>query len=117
MVRAGSMKNLPGLVRRRRARTLPQERVAALAAFERSGLSAAAFARQQGLCYTTFCNWRQRQAAKPGPAFVEVEVVERAKPVEVVIQIGAQARLRLVSPGQAELAAQLLHRLNTLGSC
>jgi hypothetical protein len=80
-------------------------------------MSAAAFARQQGLCYTTFCNWRHRRATKPVPAFVEVEVLERAKPVEVVIQIGAHARVRLASPEQTELTAQLLHRLNTLGPC
>ncbi len=111
------MNSLPGLVRQRRGRTSPPERAALLAAFTRSGLSAAAFARQERLCYTTFCNWRRRQGLKPAPAFVEVEVVERAKPAELVIQIGAQARLRLTSPGQIELAAQVLHRLNTLGPC
>ena len=110
------MKNLPFPVWRRR-RTSPQQRSALLAAFERSGLSAAAFARQQGLRYTTFCNWRQRQARSPGPAFVEIEVMARPRPVELLIEIGAQARVRLNSPAQSELAARLLHHLHTLGSC
>jgi transposase-like protein len=49
------------------------QRAQLLAAFERSGLSGAAFARQHGIHYTTFCGWRQRQA-KARPAFVQVEL-------------------------------------------
>lgn len=30
-----------------------------LADFDRSGLSAVAFARQHGLCYSVFCRWRK----------------------------------------------------------
>ena len=59
----------------RTARTTAAERTQLLAAFERSGLSAAAFARQHALNYTTFCGWRQRQGkADPLPGFVEVEL-------------------------------------------
>jgi hypothetical protein len=37
-------------------------------------LSAAAFARQQGIGYTTFSGWRHRRAkTKASPAFIEVE--------------------------------------------
>jgi hypothetical protein len=81
-------------------------------------LSAAAFARQQGLSYTTFCAWRHRQPqTRPAPAFVEVEVLRPSTPASLVIELGAQARLRLTSSAQMELAAHFVHRLNALGSC
>jgi hypothetical protein len=81
-------------------------------------LSAAAFARQQGLSYPTFCAWRHRQArTHPTPAFVEVEVLQPSASAGLVIELGAQARLRLSSVGQMELAARFVHHLNTLGSC
>jgi transposase-like protein len=112
------MKNLPIRMPRRRRRTFPQQRTAWLAAFERSGLSAAAFARQQGLPYTTFCAWRHRQArTHPTPAFVEVEVLQPSASAGLVIELGAQARLRLTSAAQMELAVAFVHRLNALSPC
>jgi transposase-like protein len=96
--------------RRRRARLL--------AAFDRSGLSAAAFARQHGLNYTTFCGWRQRRAeAKASPGFVQVEVAAPAAPAQLLIDLGAQARLPITSTAQIELAARLLQALNANPSC
>lgn len=87
-----------------------------LASFDRSGLSAAAFARQHQLRYTTFCNWRQRRArAQLTPAFVQVEVAPAA--AELVIELGRHARLRLDSGGQLALAAQLLQQLNAAEPC
>src|ERR1700734_3331099 len=94
-----------------------------LAAFDRSGLSAAAFARQHGLTYTTFCGWRQRRdRGRSSPAFVQVELPEPAPPVdlsteasakaELVIELGGTARLRLTAEGQIPLAARLLQTLN-----
>jgi len=81
-------------------------------------LSAAAFARQQGIGYTTFCGWRHRQAKiKPSPAFVEVQLSEPAAAIELRVEVGAHARLQITSAGQIELAAQLLHRFNALASC
>lgn len=63
-----------GSGRRPRRRTDAARRAQLLAAFERSGLSAAAFARRHGLHYTTFCGWRQRRTqAKTALAFVQVE--------------------------------------------
>ncbi len=112
------MKNSNGVARRRRRRTSPSRRLELLAAFADSGLSAAAFARQQGIGYTTFCGWRHRRAkAPPAPAFVEVEVAAPAAAVEVWIELGAHARLRLTSEAQLELAARLLHRFHALGTC
>lgn len=67
--------------RTRSPRTDAAQRAQVLVAFDRSGLSAAAFARQQGLNYTTFCGWRQRRAkANPSPAFVQVELAPAPTP-------------------------------------
>ena len=112
------MKSLNGFRRRRQRRTLPSRRIQLLAAFDRSGLSAAAFARQHGISYTTFCGWRHRWAkTKVSPAFVEVEVPEPAAAVELLIEVGAHACLRISSAGQVELAARFLHHFNALTSC
>jgi hypothetical protein len=112
------MKTSNGSLRQRRRQTPLARRSELLATFDRSGLSAAAFARQQGIRYTTFCGWRHRQAkAKPSPAFVQVELSEPAPAVELLVELGAPARLRLTSAAQMELAARFLHRLNALASC
>lgn len=104
--------------RHRRRRTSAHRRTELLAAFDRSGLSAAAFARQRGIGYSTFCGWRHRRAkTNPSPAFVQVELSEPIAPVELLLELGAHARLRLSSVGQIELAARLLHRLHAPAAC
>jgi transposase-like protein len=83
--------------RRRAARTDAAQRAQLLAAFDRSGLFAADFARQHGVHYTTLSGWRQRRdRAKAAPAFVQVELASPTAPSELVIEMSA-ARLRLVS--------------------
>ncbi len=94
-----------------RTRTSRRRRRQLLAAFERSGLSAAAFARQHGIVYTTFCAWRRRRPAKPAMSFAEVELLRPATPEPIVVELGPQARVRLSSPAQLELAAGLIKRL------
>lgn len=94
-----------------RTRTSRSRRRQLLAAFERSGVSAAAFARQHGIAYTTFCSWRRRRPAKPAMAFAEVELLRPATPEAIVVELGSQARVRLSSRGQLELAVCLLQRL------
>ena len=112
------MKSTNGFARHRRPRTPLRRRNQLLAAFDRSGLSAAAFARQHGIGYTTFCGWRHRQTkTKSSPAFVEVQLTKPAAAIELWIEVGAHARLHLSSASQIELAAQLLHRFNALVSC
>jgi len=112
------MKTSNGSPHHRRPRTSSARRTQLLAAFERSGLSAAAFARQQGIGYTTFCGWRHRRAkTPPSPAFVEVELSESAAAVELWIEVGAHGRLRLTSASQIEWAARFLHRFNALVAC
>jgi hypothetical protein len=102
---------------RRAARTDAAQRAQLLAAFDRSGLSAAEFASQQRVHYTTFCAWRrQRDQAKTSPAFVQVELASPAPSAELVIEIGA-ARLRLGSAAQLPLAARLLQILQEGRPC
>lgn len=93
-----------------------RRRQALLAAFARSGLTAAAFARQHGIQYTTFCGWRQRQA-KGSADFVEVDVPPPAAPIEVTVELGAQARMRLRCTDPVELAVSLIRGLNASSPC
>ena len=112
------MKTSNGLARPRRARTSQTQRARLLAAFERSGLSAAAFARQHRLHYTTFCGWRARQnKARPAPGFVQVELSAPPPPVELVVELGEAARLRITDAGQIALVARLLQALHTPTPC
>jgi len=81
-------------------------------------MSAAAFARQQRIGYTTFCGWRHRRAqSKASPGFFQVEVTEPTESVELVIELGAAARLRIRSASQIELAARLVKQLNASATC
>jgi transposase-like protein len=112
------MKRPKGSPGRHRRATPPARRSRLLAAFERSGLSAAAFARRHGIRYTTFCGWRQRRPkTEPSPAFVQVELAEPIAPAELLIDLGAHTRLRLTSARQIDLAVELLRRLNAPAPC
>ena len=112
------MKSSNGSPRHRRQRTLLSRRTQLLAAFDRSGLSAAAFARQHDIGYTTFCGWRHRQTkAEASPGFIEVELPGLAAAVELLIKVGAPTHLRLSCAGQVELAARFVHCFNAQASC
>lgn len=87
-----------------------------LAEFDRSGLSSATFARQHGLHYTTFCGWRQRRA-KASSDFIEVELPTPPAPVELTVELGAGARMRLCCVDQVELASRLIRALNAPTAC
>jgi hypothetical protein len=102
---------------RRLRRTTARRRVQLLAAFKRSGLSGAAFARQYKLNYTTFCGWRHQAKAKAAPSFVQVEMPAALPTTELIIELGTQARLRISSAGQLVLAGQLLREFNAQASC
>jgi transposase-like protein len=104
--------------RRRRPRIDAARRTQLLAAFDRSGLSVANFARRQGIHYTTFYGWRRRRAqAKATPAFVQVELPEPTSPVELQVELGARVRLRLTAEGQIPLAVRLLQAFNASRPC
>jgi hypothetical protein len=103
--------------RRRAPRTDAARRAQLLSAYDRSGLSAADFARQQGVHYTTFCGWRHRRdRGQARPAFVQVEMAPSAPPSELVIEVGL-ARLRVGSVAQLPLAAGLVRLLREGGPC
>lgn len=87
-----------------------------LSVFDRSGLSAAAFARQYKLNYTTFCGWRQRRRAAKVPAFVQLEVTPPPAAGGLIVELGV-ARLRIESAAQIALAAQLVQQLNVARPC
>jgi len=104
-------------LRSRARRSSASQRAQVLAAFERSGLSAAAFARKHQLNYTTFCGWRQRRGQTASvPSFVQVELPPPATG-ELIVELAGGARLRIESNGQIELAARLIQILNANTSC
>jgi transposase-like protein len=119
VVKLAAMKTSNGLARPQRARISQTQRAQLLAAFERSGLSAAAFARQHRVHYTTFCGWRQRQTqANPSPGFVQVELSASPPAVaELVLELGPAARVRITDAGQITLAARRLQALSTPTPC
>ena len=110
-VKVGGMKSTLSLTSPR-TKTSRRRRRQLMAAFERSGLSAAAFARQHGIAYTTFCSWRRRRRpAMPEVGFAEVELVRPPSSEPIVVELGCRARMRLSSHAQLELAVSLLKGL------
>jgi hypothetical protein len=95
----------------RSRRTTSSERAKLLTAFDGSGLSAAAFAREHQINYTTFCGWRRRRDKAPAPEFIEVEMPERDVLAGLLVEVGARIRLRISSADQVPLAATLLNQL------
>lgn len=94
-----------------------RQRAKLLRAFDRSGLSAAAFARQHQINYTTFCGWRQRRDKSRAPDFVQVELPEPGAADDLIVEIGADIRLRIGSANQIALAAALLVRMGKEATC
>ncbi len=89
-----------------------------LAEFDRSGLSAAAFARDHDMNYTTFCGWRQqRDKSASSLGFVQVDLPNPSATDELIIELGQSAKIRVGSPGQARLAAEVVRHLNTPLAC
>ena len=101
----------------RQPRTTATERAAFLEKFERSGLGAAAFAREHGIGYSTFYHWRRQARTATAPAFVEVDLSPAPVTESLLIELGPVPRLRLTSAHQVALAAQLLQALQTPRPC
>ena len=101
----------------RSRRTNATERAKLLSAFDRSGLSAAAFARKHQINYTTFCGWRQRRDKSRAPDFVQVELLEPGAVEDLIVEIGGDIRLRIGSAHQIALAAALLVRMGKEAAC
>lgn len=99
-----------------RVRTSKEQRRVILAEFERSGLSAARFARQTGLKYSTFALWvaRYRRTKRPpSPPLRLLEAVVAPVPTSLPLQVrlpgGACAELRDAS--HIPLLVALIHAL------
>lgn len=101
---------------RKRVRVSAQRREALLAEWRSSGLSAAAFARERAISYSTFANWRRqearRKAATQGGAIRFAEVVARESgSAGIEVQLDAGALIKIDHPAQAVLAAALIRAL------
>ena len=110
---------------RGRVRASREQRRRILTEFERSGCSAAQFARRAGIKYSTFANWvqlwrrRPRRPARKSPVRLLEAVIEQAQPPAdvdqntslLVVHLSCGARVELSSAKQVTLAAALLNAL------
>lgn len=100
-----------------RVRTSREQRRLLLAEFERSGVSAAEFARRTGLKYSTFAAWvqRYRRTKRPvrnAPVRLLEAVLTTPTPATVLtVLLPGGARLEVREAGQVPLAAALVHAL------
>ena len=105
-----------------RLRYSPDQKQSLLAAFDRSGISAMAFARQHGVQYQTFIVWlrkRREQGPAPAldssmPAFAEVLVnhaahLASAGSLRIVLPCGAA--IEITSSASLPLTLELLAAL------
>lgn len=104
-----------------RLRFTPAQRQELLTAFDRSGLSAMAFARSHGVCYQTFIAWQRKHrelatipATQSGPAFAEVLVTDRqpacpSAALRVILPCGSI--IEIASRAAVPLAIELLSTL------
>lgn len=121
---------------RGRVRASAQRREALLDEFEKSGASGMKFAQLVGIKYSTFANWvKQRResavtakltaceaseaggsTANAGPVRLFEALVENAPPAPaaatmvdgLLIELPGGSRMRIESPGQLEMAAELV---------
>jgi transposase-like protein len=100
-----------------RVRASKEQRRLILAEFERSGVSAARFAKQTGLKYSTLAGWLQRyRRTKPQGRARQVRLleamVEQAQPsIALLVHLPGGARMEISHSSQAALAADLLQAL------
>lgn len=105
-----------------RIRASKEQRRAILAKFERSGVSAAQFAKLTGLKYSTLAGWLQRyRRTKPPARARQVRLVEAVveeapgaggqNPTVMVLKLPGGVRLEVVDERQAALAAVLVRAL------
>jgi hypothetical protein len=100
-----------------RVRTTREQRRVILGEFERSGLSAAEFARRSGLKYSTFALWVQRYRQSKRPArkmpvrLLEVVPTTSTPTTVLTLLLPGGVRLEVREVGQLPLAAALVHAL------
>ena len=102
---------------RGRLRTSKEQRRLILAEFERSGLSAAQFARQSGLKYSTFAGWmqryrrRKREGVKSPVRLLEAVVGLAPLNAPLEVQLPGGSRLEIREASQVALVAALVRAL------
>jgi transposase-like protein len=105
-----------------RVRASKEQRRVILAEFERSGVSAAQFAKLTGLKYSTLAGWLQRyRRTKPPGRARQVRLLEAVvepahgaggqTPAVLVLQLPGGVRLEVADDRQAALAAVLVRAL------
>lgn len=100
-----------------RVRTSKEQRRVILAEFARSGLSAAQFARQTGLKYSTFALWvqryrrRKRAERQPPVRLLEAVVTPAPSLSALLVRLPGGAHLELLEVSQVPLAAALVRAL------
>jgi transposase-like protein len=101
-----------------RVRPSMEQRQIIIAEYERSGVSAAQFARRAGLKYSTFAGWlvryrrTKRQSSAPAMRLLEAVVEESGAPKKsLVLELPGGARMEIKDAVQATLAAVLLRTL------
>jgi len=117
------MQNVPVTVDSKgRVRISKEQRCEILAGFERSGVSAAEFAKRGGIKYSTFAGWLQRhRRARPGsqpPVMRLLEaVVEQSHAgaascgSSVVLRLAGGVQMELADAKQIPLAVALVRAL------
>ena len=108
-----------------RVRVSEDRRRALLAEFDRSHLSAQAFAEAVGICYPTFAGWIQRRRASKesqtlrAPAESPIQLLEAVLDSCVqqtfpalVVELGGGARVEIRSREQLALVAELMGLLS-----
>ena len=104
-----------------RIQTPAEQRETLLDAFERSGMSGAAFAKLHGIRYSTFAYWRQRRnrqrntgkkTTEPEPFFEEVELrAARSEAVGLRVALPGGASVKIERADQFPMVAALLNYL------
>ena len=102
--------------RRQRVRRTAAQQAGLLAEYQRSGVSAAEFARLSGINYQTLCGWlrRCRPLADPvasTPTVKWVEAVRAEAPVGLKLQFPGGAWTEVGDEHQVALAAKLVQAL------
>jgi len=100
-----------------RVRTSKAQRRVILAQFEHSGMSAAQFARQTGLKYSTLAAWVQRYRRTKRPErkspvrLLEAVVAPTSLGSALPVRLSSGARLEISEVGQVPLVVALLRAL------
>ena len=114
----GTTRSLATLVANRYWRAAEAERV--MAAWRRSGRSAAAFAGEHGLSAARLLRWRARLTPTAVPVFHPVQVVERARPITegagpLELELRGGRRIRVPAGFDPELLEALVRTVEGWG--